>query len=56
MAIRDLTTITKHLFLCNGGSCKKNGAEALTDAIRSAIIDNGLNGEVHIIGRHPFQL
>jgi (2Fe-2S) ferredoxin len=47
MAIRELTTISKHLFLCNGGSCKKNGAEALTDAIRAAIIDIGLNGEVH---------
>jgi (2Fe-2S) ferredoxin len=47
MAIKDLSKVTKHLFLCNGGSCKKNGAEALTDAIRSAIVDKGLQEKIH---------
>ncbi len=47
MAIKDLTKIKKHLFLCNGSSCKLLGAEESTAAIRSAIEDSGLSGEIH---------
>jgi hypothetical protein len=35
MAIKDLSKIDKHLFLCNGGSCKLLGAEESTAAIRA---------------------
>jgi (2Fe-2S) ferredoxin len=47
MAIKDLTLIKKHLFLCNGGSCKLLGAEESAVAIRTAIADCGLADEVH---------
>jgi (2Fe-2S) ferredoxin len=47
MAIKDLSLVKKHLFLCNGGSCKLLGAEESTAAIRSAIADWGLSDEVH---------
>jgi (2Fe-2S) ferredoxin len=47
MAIKDLTLIKKHLFLCNGGTCKLNGAEESTAAIRQAISDAGLSDQVH---------
>jgi (2Fe-2S) ferredoxin len=47
MAIKDLTKVKMHLFLCNGGSCKLLGAEESTNAIRSAITDCGLADEVH---------
>ena len=47
MAIKDLTEIRTHLFLCNGGSCKLLGAEESTTAIRVAIKEAGLSEEVH---------
>lgn len=47
MAIKDLTLVKKHLFLCNGGSCKLLGAEESTAAIRSAITECGLSDEIH---------
>lgn len=47
MAIKDLTLIKKHLFLCNGGSCKLLGAEESSLAIRTAIADCGLSDEIH---------
>ncbi len=47
MAIKDLTVIKKHLFLCNGGSCKLLGAEESTAAIRLAIAEHGLSDEIH---------
>jgi (2Fe-2S) ferredoxin len=47
MAIKDLTLIKKHLFLCNGGSCKLLGAEESSVAIRKAIADSGLLDEIH---------
>ncbi len=47
MAIKDLTQIRKHLFLCNGGSCKLLGAEESSAAIRNAITDCGLSDEIH---------
>jgi (2Fe-2S) ferredoxin len=47
MAIKDLTVIKKHLFLCNGASCKLRGAEESTAAIRLAIAEHGLSDEIH---------
>jgi len=47
MAIKDLTTIKTHLFLCNGGSCKLLGAEESTAAIRDALKETGLSEAVH---------
>ena len=47
MAIKDLTKIRKHLFLCNGGSCKLLGAEESTAAVRAAIEECGLTDEIH---------
>ena len=47
MAIKDLTTIKKHLFFCNGGSCKKRGAEESTAAVRLAIAAHGLSDSIH---------
>lgn len=47
MAIKDLTEIKKHLFFCNGSSCKRLGAEESTDAIRSAIKKQGLHEDIH---------
>jgi len=47
MAIKDITQIKKHLFLCNGGSCKMLGAEESTIAIRAAIAECGLTDEIH---------
>lgn len=41
MAIKDLTKVNVHLFICNGGSCKAKGAEESTALIRSAIADCG---------------
>ena len=47
MAIKDLTLVKKHLFLCNGGSCKQLGAEESSAALRQAIADSGLGDEIH---------
>jgi (2Fe-2S) ferredoxin len=47
MAIKDLTKITKHLFLCNGASCKLLGAEDSTIAIRTAINEQGISEQIH---------
>jgi (2Fe-2S) ferredoxin len=47
MAIKDLDKVKKHVLLCNGGSCKKRGAEAVTDAIRASILEQGLQDEIH---------
>jgi (2Fe-2S) ferredoxin len=47
MAIKDLTKISNHLFLCNGASCKLRGAEESTAAIRSAVEEHGLSEGIH---------
>jgi (2Fe-2S) ferredoxin len=47
MAIKDLTKVKKHLFLCAGGSCKLMGSEDSTAAVRSAIAERGLSDEIH---------
>jgi (2Fe-2S) ferredoxin len=47
MAIKDLNKVKKHVFFCNGSSCKKGGAESLTDAVRSGICQFGIHDEIH---------
>lgn len=47
MAIKDLTKVKKHLFLCAGGSCKLLGSEDGAEAVRSAIAERGLSDEIH---------
>ncbi|MFC3562821.1 (2Fe-2S) ferredoxin domain-containing protein [Pedobacter jamesrossensis] len=47
MAIKDLTTVKMHLFLCNGGSCKLKGAEDSTAAIRAVLQEYKLGDLVH---------
>lgn len=47
MAIKELTQIKKHLFLCNGQSCKLLGGEESTVAIRAAIADEGILEAIH---------
>jgi len=47
MAIKDLRLVKTHMFICNGGSCKLNGAEESTSIIRKTITDNGLTDNVH---------
>lgn len=47
MAIKDLIPVQKHLFLCNGGTCKLNGAEEATAVIRQAFCDAGLTDQTH---------
>jgi len=47
MAIKDLTLIEKHLFFCNGGTCKNKGAEESTSEIRKLVSQSGLNESVH---------
>jgi len=47
MAIKDLLPVQKHLFLCNGGTCKLKGAEESTAIIRSEICETGLVDKIH---------
>lgn len=47
MAIKNITDIKTHLFICNGGTCKLNGSEESTAALRNEINKAGLNNEIH---------
>ncbi|QQE72601.1 (2Fe-2S) ferredoxin domain-containing protein [Brevibacillus composti] len=47
MSTWNLSRTKQHVFLCNGGSCTREGAEELTKAIRAAITDAGLDDQVH---------
>lgn len=47
MAIKDLTNVRLHLFLCNGGTCTQKGAAASTAAIRQTIAELGFADQVH---------
>ncbi|WP_240376956.1 (2Fe-2S) ferredoxin domain-containing protein [Bacillus piscicola] len=47
MATWNLESTRHHLLICNGGSCMKNGAEALTTAVRTAIKTNHLDDYIH---------
>lgn len=43
----DLHGMGHHLLLCNGKSCIRNGAEAVTKAIRKDIHDQNLTDTIH---------
>jgi (2Fe-2S) ferredoxin len=47
MIIRDLTTISHHLFFCNGDACTERGAFDTTKAIRACIKACGLHDSIH---------
>ena len=47
MAIKDLTKVKKHLFICNSGSCTENGAADTTQALRDEIKSCGLHDQIH---------
>lgn len=47
MATWNLEQTRCHLLICNGGSCKKRGAEDVTQAIRDEISKLGADREVH---------
>ena len=49
MAIKDLIQTKKCLFICNGGSCMKKNAEAVTQALRTAILSSDLEDEFHTV-------
>jgi (2Fe-2S) ferredoxin len=46
---KDLTKVTNTVFICNGGTCKKNGAEENTRELRCAIKMEGLHEITHTI-------
>ncbi|TAF44511.1 MAG: (2Fe-2S) ferredoxin domain-containing protein [Sphingobacteriales bacterium] len=47
MAIKNLTDIKLHLFMCNGGACCNLGAQEATDIIRNTIKKLGFFDAVH---------
>ncbi|MDQ0252748.1 (2Fe-2S) ferredoxin [Evansella vedderi] len=47
MATWVLRETTHHVFICNGGSCTKAGAEQLVQAVRKEIGERGLDGRIH---------
>ncbi|WP_096187424.1 (2Fe-2S) ferredoxin domain-containing protein [Evansella halocellulosilytica] len=47
MATWDLTKTRHHLFICNGSSCNKAGAEELTQAVRKEISSHGADEIIH---------
>lgn len=47
MATWNLTKTENHILICNGSSCKKAGAEELTQSIRNEIMIRGLDQSIH---------
>ncbi|MFC3559081.1 (2Fe-2S) ferredoxin domain-containing protein [Pedobacter jamesrossensis] len=47
MAIKDLTIVKTHLFMCNGGSCKSKGSEESIVEIRKLIEEAGIGETIH---------
>jgi (2Fe-2S) ferredoxin len=47
VSIKDLSEIKSHLFICNGGSCKRLGAEETTKLIRECLEKEGMSQCVH---------
>ncbi|MFC0471957.1 ferredoxin [Halalkalibacter kiskunsagensis] len=47
MATWNLTDTQHHILICNGSSCNKAGAEALTQSIRNEISAKGLDPIIH---------
>lgn len=49
MAIKDLTKVQKMVFICNGGTCAKGGADDNTLALRAHLTQHGMDDEIHTI-------
>lgn len=47
MATWDLSNMKHHIFICNGSSCNRAGAEELTQVIRQEISDRELDDFIH---------
>ncbi|WP_088104062.1 (2Fe-2S) ferredoxin domain-containing protein [Halalkalibacter urbisdiaboli] len=47
MATWNLTSTQQHILICNGSSCKKAGAEEVTQSIRQEITERGLDPVLH---------
>lgn len=47
MATWDLSNMQHHILICNGSSCNRVGAEALTQTIRKEISDRDLDDFIH---------
>jgi (2Fe-2S) ferredoxin len=43
----NLDGFSKHLFICNGKTCTKNGAEEITEVIRGELKNSELQKEIH---------
>ena len=51
---KDLTKIQKIVFICNGDSCMKNGADANTLALRECIKEHDLDERIHTVRTRCF--
>jgi (2Fe-2S) ferredoxin len=49
MAIKDLSKVHHCLFICNGGTCLKQDADALTLEIRRTILELGAQEVFHTV-------
>ncbi|MCE7792193.1 (2Fe-2S) ferredoxin domain-containing protein [Salipaludibacillus sp. CUR1] len=47
MTTWDLSQTKSHILICNGGSCKRQGAEELTNSLREEISRRQLNTDIH---------
>lgn len=47
MTTWDLSGMKSHLFICNGSSCMRKGAEDITIAIRDEIAQLGMDKQIH---------
>ncbi|MFJ8260692.1 (2Fe-2S) ferredoxin domain-containing protein [Rummeliibacillus sp. NPDC094406] len=47
MTTWNLSGMKSHLFICNGSSCMKKGAEEITLAIREEIAQLGMDEQIH---------
>jgi (2Fe-2S) ferredoxin len=46
---KDLTKVSRIVFMCSGATCSKKGAEQNIVALRACIKDNALTEQVHTI-------
>lgn len=46
---KDLSTVQRIAFICNGDSCLKKGAADTTTHIRAAILQAGAKGQLHTV-------
>lgn len=52
--VKDLNLVQKIVFICNGECCMKNGADAITLALRASIKENELDREIHTVRTRCF--